>query len=159
MFQVSAGQNAGHSGGYVLGQFLGTAHPSPSMLLLPASLSRAALARGGAAQGPVLRLMHCLSIHKCQGSEFPCTILITHKSHEFLQHRNLLYRAQETAVILGGHRGIQSCARRRQVDRRTKPRIECWGCDSYRASRSGNLYCRQVFVLRVIVATEQQRLA
>jgi exodeoxyribonuclease V alpha subunit len=69
-----------------------------------------------------LQLAYCLSIHKCQGSEFPCAIVITHKSHEFQHHRNLLYtgvtRAQHSAIILGDHWGIQHCARKRQVDRR-----------------------------------------
>lgn len=69
-----------------------------------------------------LQLAYCLSIHKCQGSEFPCAIVITHKSHEFQHHRNLLYtgvtRAQHSAIILGDHWGIHHCARKRQVDRR-----------------------------------------
>jgi exodeoxyribonuclease V alpha subunit len=68
-----------------------------------------------------LQLAYCLSIHKCQGSEFPCAIVITHKSHDFQHHRNLLYtgvtRAQHSAIILGDHWGIQHCARKRQVDR------------------------------------------
>ncbi|HUE00634.1 MAG TPA: AAA family ATPase [Bryobacteraceae bacterium] len=69
-----------------------------------------------------LQLAYCLSIHKCQGSEFPCAIVITHKSHEYQHHRNLLYtgvtRAQHSAIILGDHWGIHHCAHKRQVDRR-----------------------------------------
>jgi exodeoxyribonuclease V alpha subunit len=69
-----------------------------------------------------LQLAYCLSIHKAQGSEFPCAIVITYKSHEFQHHRNLLYtgvtRAQESAIIVGDHWGIQNCARKHQVDRR-----------------------------------------
>lgn len=69
-----------------------------------------------------LQLAYCLSIHKCQGSEYPCAIVITHKSHEFQHHRNLLYtgvtRAQETAIIIGDHWGIHHCAKKREVGRR-----------------------------------------
>ena len=69
-----------------------------------------------------LQLAYCLSIHKCQGSEYPCAIVITHKSHEFQHHRNLLYtgvtRAQETAIIIGDRWGIHHCAKKREVDRR-----------------------------------------
>jgi ATP-dependent exoDNAse (exonuclease V) alpha subunit len=71
---------------------------------------------------PDLQLAYSLSIHKAQGSEFPCAIVITHKSHEFQHHRSLLYtgvtRAQHSAIILGDHWGIHHCARKRQVDRR-----------------------------------------
>jgi exodeoxyribonuclease V alpha subunit len=69
-----------------------------------------------------LQLAYCLSFHKCQGSEFPCVIVIAHKSHEFQHHRTLLYtgvtRAQGSAIIIGDHWGIHHCAKKREVDRR-----------------------------------------
>lgn len=67
-----------------------------------------------------IQLAYALTTFKAQGSEFPCSIVITHKSHSFQHHRNLLYtgitRAKETAIIVGDHWGIANCAKRVQVD-------------------------------------------
>lgn len=69
-----------------------------------------------------LQLAYACSIHKVQGSEFPCVIVVAHKSHTFLHNRNLLYtavtRAKESVIILGDRWGITHCAARQQVDRR-----------------------------------------
>lgn len=69
-----------------------------------------------------LQLAYACSVHKVQGSEFPCAIVITHKSHSFMHHRNLLYtavtRARESVILLGDRWGIDNCAAKRQVDRR-----------------------------------------
>jgi exodeoxyribonuclease V alpha subunit len=69
-----------------------------------------------------LQLAYATSIHKMQGSEFPCAIVITHKSHSFMHHRNLLYtavtRAQKSVILLGDHWGIENCAKKQQVDKR-----------------------------------------
>jgi len=69
-----------------------------------------------------LQLAYACSVHKVQGSEFPCTVVIAHKSHSFMHHRNLLYtavtRAKESVILLGDRWGIENCAAKRQVDRR-----------------------------------------
>ena len=69
-----------------------------------------------------IQLAYATSIHKVQGSEFPCAVVVAHKSHSFMHHRNLLYtavtRAKESAIILGDRWGIANCATKRQVDRR-----------------------------------------
>ncbi len=69
-----------------------------------------------------VQLAYATSIHKVQGSEFPCAIVVAHKSHSFMHHRNLLYtavtRAKDSAIILGDRWGIANCATKRQVDRR-----------------------------------------
>lgn len=69
-----------------------------------------------------IHLAYATSIHKVQGSEFPCAVVIAHKSHSFMHHRNLLYtavtRAKESVIILGDRWGIDNCAYKRQVDRR-----------------------------------------
>ncbi|MCL4207984.1 MAG: AAA family ATPase [Pirellulaceae bacterium] len=69
-----------------------------------------------------LQLAYATSIHKVQGSEFPCAVVIAHKSHSFMHHRNLLYtavtRAKESVIVLGDRWGIDNCAAKRQVDRR-----------------------------------------
>jgi len=69
-----------------------------------------------------IQLAYATSIHKVQGSEFPCAVVIAHKSHSFMHHRNLLYtavtRATESVILLGDRWGIENCAEKRQVDRR-----------------------------------------
>ncbi|MCL5103109.1 MAG: AAA family ATPase [Armatimonadetes bacterium] len=69
-----------------------------------------------------IQLAYALTIHKAQGSEFPCSIVVAHKSHSFMHHRNLLYtgvtRASKTAIIVGDRWGIANCAKRVQVDAR-----------------------------------------
>ncbi|MFB3882440.1 MAG: AAA family ATPase [Armatimonadota bacterium] len=69
-----------------------------------------------------LHLAYALTIHSAQGSEFPCVVLVVHKSHSFQHHRNLFYtgvtRAQQVAIILGDQWGIRNCADKREVGRR-----------------------------------------
>ena len=69
-----------------------------------------------------LSLAYCLTIHKGQGSEFPCAIVLVHKSHSFMHHRNLFYtgvtRAQEVAIVIGDRWGLRNCAQRRHLERR-----------------------------------------
>jgi len=69
-----------------------------------------------------LELAYALSIHKSQGSEYPCVIVVMHKAHSFMHHRNLFYtgvtRARRTAIIVGDHWGVRNCAQKRQVDSR-----------------------------------------
>lgn len=69
-----------------------------------------------------IQLGYALTIHKSQGSEIPCSIVVMHKSHSFMAHRNLLYtgvtRARKTAIIVGDRWGISNCAKRVQVDAR-----------------------------------------
>ncbi|MBI2842687.1 MAG: AAA family ATPase [Armatimonadetes bacterium] len=76
----------------------------------------------GVPQRSDIQLAYALTIHKSQGSEFPCSVVIAHKSHSFMHHRNLLYtgvtRASQTAIIVGDHWGIANCAKRVQVDAR-----------------------------------------
>mgnify|MGYP003743031413 FL=1 len=71
-----------------------------------------------------IQLAYALTIHKAQGSEFPCVVVVVHKAHSFMHHRNLLYtgvtRARQTTVLVGDRWGISNCARKRkQDDRRT----------------------------------------
>ena len=61
-----------------------------------------------------LQLAYAISIHKSQGSEYPCVISVVHKAHSFQHHRGLLYtavtRARKTAIIIGDRWGIRNCA-------------------------------------------------
>ena len=69
-----------------------------------------------------LQLAYALTIHKAQGSEFPCAVVLIHKAHSFMHHRNLFYtavtRAQEVAVVIGDRWGLRNCAAKEQVERR-----------------------------------------
>jgi exodeoxyribonuclease V alpha subunit len=69
-----------------------------------------------------VQLAYATSIHKVQGSEFPCAVVVAHKSHFFMHHRNLLYtavtRAKDAVILLGDRWGMENCASKRQVDRR-----------------------------------------
>ena len=61
-------------------------------------------------------LAYCLTIHQSQGSEFPCVVVIIHRSHQYQHNRNLIYtgvtRAKHTAIIIGDAYGIRECAKR-----------------------------------------------
>jgi exodeoxyribonuclease V alpha subunit len=69
-----------------------------------------------------LDLAYALTIHQTQGSEFPFAVVIVHKSHSFMHHRNLLYtavtRARKSVIVLGDRWGIENCARKRGSDLR-----------------------------------------
>ena len=69
-----------------------------------------------------IQLAYALTIHKVQGSEFPCAVVVVHKAHSFMHHRNLLYtgvtRARQTAIIVGDRWGVRACAKKRLADER-----------------------------------------
>jgi exodeoxyribonuclease V alpha subunit len=69
-----------------------------------------------------LSLAYALTVHKFQGDQVPCAVLVIHKAHSFQHHRNLFYtgmtRAQRTAVVVGDQWGIAACAKKEQVERR-----------------------------------------
>jgi exodeoxyribonuclease V alpha subunit len=69
-----------------------------------------------------LSLAYALTVHKCQGSEFPCAVLVIHKAHSFMHHRNLFYtgvtRARQVAIVIGDQWGMRNCAEKEQVERR-----------------------------------------
>src|SRR5439155_9853006 len=69
-----------------------------------------------------LALAYALTIHKAQGSEFPCAVVVVHKAHTFMHHRNLFYtavtRARHVAIVVGDAWGMRNCAATEQVERR-----------------------------------------
>jgi exodeoxyribonuclease V alpha subunit len=52
-------------------------------------------------------LAYAVTVHKSQGSEYPCSIVICAKAHSYMLTQNLLYtavtRARKTCVIIGDH--------------------------------------------------------
>ena len=70
-----------------------------------------------------LDLAYALTAHKAQGSEFPCAVVLCHKSH-FFADRNWLYtavtRAAQTCILIGDDYGLRRAARHvRNMNRRT----------------------------------------
>jgi len=69
-----------------------------------------------------LQLAYALTIHKCQGSEFPFVILVVHKSQSFMHSRNLIYtgatRAKRKLIIVGDQWGIRNSVMRVDADKR-----------------------------------------
>jgi exodeoxyribonuclease V alpha subunit len=74
-----------------------------------------------------LQLCYASTVHKSQGSEYPCVILVMHNSHWNMLYRALLYtgvtRAKKVAYIVGNKRGLhQALSNDRPVARRTSLR-------------------------------------
>lgn len=70
-----------------------------------------------------IQLAYALTAHKAQGSEFPCAVVLCHKSH-FFADRNWLYtactRAAKTCILVGDKWGIENAAKKNNViERRT----------------------------------------
>lgn len=69
-----------------------------------------------------LQLAYANTAHKMQGAEVPCAVVLVHKAHSFMAHRNLLYtavtRARKTAILVGDLWGMRHCAEKEEVDRR-----------------------------------------
>ena len=57
-----------------------------------------------------LVLAYACSIHKSQGSEYPCVVMPIHTQHYVMLQRNLLYtgitRARRLAVLVGTKRAL-----------------------------------------------------
>ncbi|NTV12889.1 MAG: ATP-dependent RecD-like DNA helicase [Desulfobulbaceae bacterium] len=64
----------------------------------------------GAADRHELQLAYAITVHKSQGSEFPCVIIPLHTSHYALLQRNLLYtaltRGRKLVVVIGSRRAV-----------------------------------------------------
>ena len=69
-----------------------------------------------------IELAYCLTPHKCQGSEWPCIVVVCHKLHSFSHHQNWLYtsctRAQQVLILLGDSWAIRSAAKKLSADAR-----------------------------------------
>ncbi len=69
-----------------------------------------------------LVLSYACSIHKSQGSEYPCVVIPLHTTHYLMLQRNLLYtaitRAKRLAILVGEERALRIAVGNRKV----KPR-------------------------------------
>ena len=69
-----------------------------------------------------LSLAYVLSIHKSQGSEFPCIVIPVHTQHYMMLQRNLLYtaatRGKKLVVLVGTKKALGLAVRRQDTSRR-----------------------------------------
>lgn len=70
-----------------------------------------------------LQLAYACTIHKAQGSEYPCVVVPLHSQHHLLLQRNLLYtaltRARKLAVLVAEPRALAAAV----ANRRSEPRF------------------------------------
>ncbi|HEV3456377.1 MAG TPA: ATP-dependent RecD-like DNA helicase [Thermoanaerobaculia bacterium] len=69
-----------------------------------------------------LALAYACSIHKAQGSEYPCVVIPLHTQHYVMLQRNLLYtgitRAKRLAVLVGETKALAAAVANRRVHKR-----------------------------------------
>jgi exodeoxyribonuclease V alpha subunit len=69
-----------------------------------------------------LSLAYVLSIHKSQGSEFPCVVIPLHTQHYLMLQRNLLYtaitRGKRLVIIVGTKKALGMAVRRADTGQR-----------------------------------------
>lgn len=69
-----------------------------------------------------LALAYVLSIHKSQGSEFPCVVIPLHTQHYLMLQRNLLYtaitRGKKLVVLVGTKKALGMAVRRADTGQR-----------------------------------------
>ena len=69
-----------------------------------------------------LSLAYVLSIHKSQGSEFPCVVIPLHTQHYLMLRRNLLYtaitRGKRLVVLVGSKKALGMAVRQQDTSQR-----------------------------------------
>ena len=67
-------------------------------------------------------LAYAITVHKSQGSEFPCVIIPLHTTHYPLLQRNLIYtavtRGKNLVIIVGSKKALNLAIRNNRVARR-----------------------------------------
>ncbi|MBD3160630.1 MAG: AAA family ATPase, partial [Candidatus Eisenbacteria bacterium] len=65
---------------------------------------------------------YAVTVHKAQGSEYPCVVLPIHTQHYVLLQRNLLYtaitRGKRLVILVGTKRALAIAVRNSKIDRR-----------------------------------------
>jgi exodeoxyribonuclease V alpha subunit len=73
-------------------------------------------------EGDQLVLAYCSTIHKSQGSEYPCVVVVLLTEHHVMLARNLLYtgitRAQKACILVSNRRAIGAAINNNRVTRR-----------------------------------------
>jgi exodeoxyribonuclease V alpha subunit len=69
-----------------------------------------------------LALAYACSVHKSQGSEYPCVVMPLHTQHYVMLQRNLLYtavtRGKRLVVLIGDRRALGAAVRNRSTEAR-----------------------------------------
>lgn len=69
-----------------------------------------------------LTLAYATSVHKYQGSESPCVVIVVHPSHFMMLQRNLLYtaitRGKQLVILVGTGKAIAMAVAKDDVDKR-----------------------------------------
>ncbi len=69
-----------------------------------------------------LQLAYAMSVHKSQGSEYPCVILLMVPSHYIMLQRNLLYtavtRAKQRVLVVGSSKAVRTAVENDRTRRR-----------------------------------------
>jgi len=69
-----------------------------------------------------LSLAYAMTVHRSQGSEIPCVVLVLHDYHYTLLERQLIYtavtRAKELLVVVGSKRALMTAARQTRALKR-----------------------------------------
>ena len=69
-----------------------------------------------------LSLAYVLSIHKSQGSEFPCIVIPIHTQHYMMLQRNLFYtgvtRGKKLVILVGTKKALGMAVSRQDTSRR-----------------------------------------
>jgi len=69
-----------------------------------------------------LALAYVLTIHKSQGSEYPCVVIPLHTQHYMMLQRNLLYtavtRGKRLVIIVGSKRALRMAVSRKDTQKR-----------------------------------------
>ncbi len=80
------------------------------------------LVRYDFAEADELTHAYCISVHRAQGSEYPCVVMPIVTQHYLMLQRNLLYtavtRARQLVVLVGTRKAIAIAVRNDQVARR-----------------------------------------
>jgi len=84
-----------------------------------------------------LSLAYVLSIHKSQGSEFPCVVIPLHTQHYLMLQKNLLYtaitRGKKLVVVVGTKKALAMAVRRADSGQRhttLRKRLQVASCVS-----------------------------
>ncbi|MCA9175830.1 MAG: AAA family ATPase [Planctomycetales bacterium] len=83
-----------------------------------------------------VQLAYALTAHKAQGSEFPCVVVLCHKSHYFAD-RNWLYtavtRAARYCILMGDRWGLRNAVKKNNTIRR-RTFLNLWASSAEPAS-------------------------
>ncbi len=75
-----------------------------------------------------LELAYAITIHKSQGSEFPCVVIVMHTQHSVMLQRNLLYtaitRGKRLVIVVGNRRALAIATATETTQRRETLLVE-----------------------------------